>query len=120
MSLPPTTDEQIRIELWSSFLSVLRSYASLQAGQPEVVAIAECEAFMTAGACVLDIWCFAESGRGEWSIGHPQDDRRGQLSLNTDGTIILDGLSVDMDHAAIQLIASLISAASRSQIEVLA
>jgi len=119
MTLPVSSDSEIRIQLWESFLSLLKSYAaaaSLHGGRLEVAAISECEALVSAGTRVLDIWCFPESGGGDWAIGRSTGEPTGDFRLNTDGTIALDGSTMDMDHAAIQLISSLTNAATLDEV----
>lgn len=119
MTLTASSDSDIRIQLWDSFLSLLKSYAaaaSLHGIKQEVVDVSECEVFVTAGTHVLDIWCFADSGRGDWAIGRSAGQPVGDFQLNTDGTIALGDSTMDMDHAAIQLIASLTTAARLDEV----
>jgi len=117
--LADSSDSEIRIQLWDSFLSLLKSYAaaaSLHGVRHEVVAVSECEAFVTAGTRVLDIWCYPDSGRGDWAIGRSTAESAGEFLLNTNGTIALGDSTMDMDHAAIQLIASLTTAARLDEV----
>ncbi len=119
MSLATSSDSDIRIQLWDSFISLLKSYAaaaSLHGLKHEVVDVSECEIFATAGTKVLDIWCFPASGRGDWAIGRSTGEPVGDFLLNTDGTIALGGSTMDMDHAAIQLIGSLTGAARLNEV----
>jgi hypothetical protein len=123
VSLAPVPEADLRIELWASFVALLRSYAfaaSQHGLSHQVSDIAECETFVTAGGQVLDIWCFPATGIGEWAIGSFESDPGGEFVLNLDGTVSLNGINVDMDHAAIDLIGALTKEAGQNRLEVLA
>jgi hypothetical protein len=123
MSLAIASDTEIRLQLWDSFVTLLRTYAaaaSLHGLAHNVAEIAECEAFVTAGQETLDVWCSAETGTGHWSVGRVSEDSPSDFQLQTDGTVLLGNSIVDMDHAAIQLISHLTAAAVRDRVEVTA
>jgi len=127
----------VRDELWHSFASMLRSYAaaaSIHGISHGVLVLSKDALHIVAGRDTLKISYHPTLGRGLWSL-HEGTDRhdfavqpreldRGDFDVNLDGTIHLHGESIAMDHAAIQLIGALSTAASRAgihqEIEVLA
>jgi hypothetical protein len=120
VTLASTTEADLRIELWISFLGLLRSYAAAasQHGiEHHVLDIGECEAYVTATGKTLDIWCSPATGVGEWAIGRLESDPRGEFLLNLDGTISLNDTTVDMDHAVIDLISILTKPVNSSRQE---
>lgn len=99
----------IETELWVSFVSMLRSYAaaaSLHAGEVDVL-VAENAVKVTSGATQLDMNFDPESSLIHWtkrSGSHPPTT--GSLTIEPEGAVRIDGVSRDLDHAAIDFIAS--------------
>jgi hypothetical protein len=110
---------------------MLRSYAAaagVHGISHGVLVLSEESIHVTAGRNTLKISYHPTLGRGLWSL-HEGTDRhqfaeqprqldRGDFDVNLDGTITLNSEAVEMDYAAIQLIAALTVAASRNEIEV--
>jgi hypothetical protein len=104
-----TAEPMLQTELWVSFVSMLRSYAaaaSLHAGEVGVrldgndVAIA-------AGDVQLAMHFDAESGVVSWTkrtaCGEPI---AGEFEILADGVLAIHGVARELDHAAIDFIAS--------------
>jgi hypothetical protein len=111
----------VRIELWRSFISVLKSYAaaaSLNGFRHGVLELTENSLNVVALSSTLNVGYYAALGRGVWSVAAQGKQTLGSFELNADGTVFLDGIAVDMDHGAIQLIGLLTSAAKLDEIEV--
>ncbi len=131
MSLPAATGNDVRLELWSSFVSLLRSYAavaSLHGAKHGVLALGDGKLHVCASVYTLKLSYHATICKGSWVLARgtdrhsgaeqPKTVQHGDFDVNLDGSITLDGSSVEMDFAAIQLIAALTHAASRVEIEV--
>jgi hypothetical protein len=135
MTRRPASKSDVREELWRSFASLLRSYAAaagLNGISHGVLLLGEDSMHVVSGRNTLKISYHPTLGRGLWSLHQEADsgtDRhefavmaceleRGDFDVNPDGTIQLNGAAVEIDHAAIQLIASLTAAAARNQLEV--
>jgi hypothetical protein len=127
----PASSSDVRAELWGSFVSLLKSYAaaaSLHGTEHGVLVLSENTLNIFAARGTLKINYHPMIGRGVWSLFHgtdrhqdavqPEQLDQGKFDLNLDGTITLDDNTVEMDLAAIQLIAALTHAASRDEIEV--
>jgi hypothetical protein len=99
----------IETELWLSFVSMLRSYAaaaSLHAGQVSVSA-REKSVRITFGASQLDMQFDSDTCQIDWARRTGSEmTATGSFAIEADGTIHIDGMSKDLDHAAIDLIAS--------------
>jgi hypothetical protein len=121
------------MEIWHSFASLLKSYAaaaSLNGAEHGVLVLSDSSLNIVAGRATLSVGYYATLNRGAWSMTEgtdrhqyaeqPREVERGNFDINADGTIALDGNTIDMDHAAIQLVAALTVAASRNVIEVFA
>ncbi len=121
MTSRSTSRPDIREELWHSFAVLLKSYAaaaSMHGLDHGVLELTVHSLNIVATSTTLAVGYFPVVGKGTWSVTGRGSQDRGTFELNHDGTVVLDGTEIDMDHAAIQLIGSL-TAASR-QDEVLA
>jgi hypothetical protein len=70
---------------------------------------------IVAASTTLAVGYFPAVGKGTWSVIGREGQDRGTFELNHDGTVVLDGTEIDMDHAAIQMISSLTKAATLDQ-----
>jgi len=112
----------VRAELWQSFVGLLKAYAaaaSMGGHEHGVLVLTETSLQIIAAPETLSVAYYQALGRGVWALTSGTDMNRGTFEVNLDGTISLEEIAIDMDHAAIQLIASLTSAAKQNQIEVL-
>jgi len=112
----------VRAELWQSFVGLLKAYAAAAAlGGKEhgVLVLTENSLQIVAAPEMLSVAYYQALGRGVWALTSGSDMERGTFEVNLDGTISLEEALIDMDHAAIQLVASLTHAANRKQNEVL-
>jgi len=115
----------VRAELWQSFVSLLKAYAaaaSFNGLEHGVLVLTENSLQIVAAPETLSVAYYQALGRGVWALTSGSDMERGTFEVNLDGSISLEESAVDMDHAAIQLIASLTdaatSSANRNRIEV--
>jgi hypothetical protein len=143
MTLAVSSEAELRMELWRSFIGVLKAYAAL--------ANPDAEAFETSN---LDdtpysvIWskpsmdgrrrfclnaCYdAQKDKGTWWLHALDEPRQHKMSfkslreslrpfsLNPDGTVSIEGSVIDMDHAAIQLMGWFSNAVKTGNTEVAA
>jgi hypothetical protein len=97
------------VEIWLSFASLLRSYAaaaSLNGGPAAEIAASEEAIILTFDAARLQVACDPESGAGNWTLSTSNRiAHQGRLELLHEGCIALGGKTLDLDHAAIDLIA---------------
>jgi hypothetical protein len=111
----------VGVELWRSVVSLLRSYAaaaSLSGTTHGVLVLTENLLNIVAVSSILKVEYFPTLKRGVWSVSGHGEQKLGNFELEADGTIIIDGTQVEMDHAVIQWIADLTHSASRNEIEV--
>ena len=102
----------IEAELWVSFVSMLRAYAaaaSLDAGDAGKVRVQSKGETVTisAFACQIEMRFATETGEGVWEkrlAGRPVYP--GTFSIEPDGRMRIGGAVKDLDHATIDLIAS--------------
>jgi len=114
---------EVRAELWRSFVSLLKSYAaaaSLNGLEHGVLVLTENSLQVAAVPGTLSVAFYQALGRGVWSVAVNSELEKGTFELHLDGAVSLDERVVEMDHAAIELISSLSTAANRNRIEVLA
>ena len=104
-----TAEPMLQAELWMSFVSLLRSYAaaaSLHAGEIGVHADGN-DVAIVAGGVLLAMQFDPESGVTNWSqrtaAGEPVV---GEFKILTDGVLSINGVTRDLDHAAIDFVAS--------------
>lgn len=98
----------IETELWLSFVSLLRSYAAaanLNLREPAVVEEAEDLVSITAGKTRL-VMRF-DAGKVTWEKhGVGSETATGSFEFLPEGTIAIGGKVQDLDHVAIEFIAS--------------
>ena len=99
----------LQTELWVSFVSMLRSYAaaaSLHAGEVKV-SMTENSATIAFGSTRLDMQFAPDSSEVKWTMHTAsQAPVTGSFTMLADGTIRINGTMKDLDHAAIDFIAS--------------
>jgi hypothetical protein len=111
----------IRTELWHSFSVLLKSYAaaaSLNGVEHGALDLNASSLHIAAGRSILKVGYYFALGRGVWSIFIRGKQELGNFELHPDGTVSVDNQVLDMDHAAIQIIGVLTSAANLDRVEV--
>ena len=127
MSRNAAAQAEVRMEIWRSFVSVLKSYAAV-ARPPIVVHSVEVgpvgDVVLDGGPAYVSLAFDAVGGRGSLRLmmaSHIEAEER--FELGADGTICFDGepgsIPEELDHAAIRLLGSLVRA-SRERAEALA
>jgi hypothetical protein len=110
VSVTATAEPMLEMELWLSFVSLLRSYAaaaSLHAGDVRVSSSAN-TVKITSGAGELNLHFDSESRQGSWTQCTASSPAvTGNFAMQPEGTIHIDGVTKDLDHAAIDFIASI-------------
>jgi hypothetical protein len=116
----PVQESMLATELWVSFGSLLRSYtaaASLNLAKPAEVAIEGNRIEAVAGAAVLSIQYDPERRTGQWVLragtSCEEPENSGAFELLPEGAILLEGRTIDLDHAAIDFAAALMLAAAK-------
>ena len=106
----------VSAELWLSFASVIRAYAAASAVNADLapeVTVADDAILIDAGAARLEVRCDPRTGGGTWQL---QRDGaitiQGEFALRPEGRIALHEKTLDLDHAAIDLVASVMNAAA--------
>jgi hypothetical protein len=109
-------EPMIEAELWISFASMLRSYfvaASLDVAADARVHATEDAVTLTLGEARMAIaWNRAE-GTGTWRM-EGAAAQQGAFTLLEDGRVALDGTAMDLDHAAIDLVARVTAAGKKA------
>jgi hypothetical protein len=109
-------DRMLFAELWLSFGSLVRAYAaaaSANGGPSAEIESAGNTIRVTAGSARLEVICDPETGAGHWQlISGETAMTQGRLELLHEGCIALGGKTLDLDHAAIDLIAVAMNAAT--------
>ncbi len=106
------SETDVQIELWRSFSSLLKAYAaaaSLNGTEHHIPDLAEEDLQIRAGGRTLCILYHTHTQRGEWSIVGDCVRQEGVFQLTSEGSLVLEGAALDMDHGAIELIAKLTS-----------
>ncbi len=106
-------EPMIETELWMSFVSMLRSYAaaaSLHAVEVRVVFSAN-TVEVAARDAQLEMNFDPDSSLVRWTKRTGPDVASGSFSIEPGGTLSIDGASRDLDHAAIDFIASVTDSA---------
>jgi hypothetical protein len=110
--------DQVSTELWMSFASLLRSYTAARTLNDEQSADMAQEGNsirIVAGNAAMELTFDPDNSVGSWylcsSIGQ---QTRGRLVLLPEGRIDIGGTVLDLDRAAIDLVASLMNAAAGS------
>jgi hypothetical protein len=107
----PVAQPMLETELWISFVSLLRSYAAAVTldGKSSVhVETSETSIILTANAARLEMHCDPQTGEGNWLLQNSAPASQGRFALLPDGRLNLDGNTVELDHAAIDLVAALL------------
>jgi len=116
MSAATAEEPMVCAELWLSFGSLVRAYtaaASLDVDPAPQVEIKGETICLTAGSARLAMNCDSKTGAGSWQLTSAETVvRQGQLQLLPEGRIELDGKTLDLDHAAIDLVAAVMNAAA--------
>jgi hypothetical protein len=103
-------------ELWLSFASLLRSYAganSINSTQPIQVTVGENSIVVTVAGALLNLRYDPTRAAGDWELSSGREGAtRGLFSILPEGSARLDGTMMDLDHAAIDLIARVTRAAT--------
>lgn len=138
MSLLVASESEVRMQLWLSFISVLKSYAAVanlegQGSQMSNLDDSPCGIIWSSACrderrrCSLGISYDTQTGRGHWHLhagdaapfsGKHDSTLMRDLALNLDGTVALDGSILDMDHAAIELMGWFANTIKTGRIEV--
>jgi hypothetical protein len=109
---------QVSTELWISFASLLCSYTaarSLNDEESADVAQKGDSIRIVAGNAAMQLTLDPHNASGTWSLSSGAVPRRqGRLALLPEGRIDIDGTVLELDHAAIDLVASLMNAAAGS------
>lgn len=113
----PTARTELAAELWVSFAAVLRSYAvvaSLNGGEVPRVDVFENSVTITAGCTQFSMLCDRTNGAGSWRITDGErEEMMGRFEMLPEGRMLLDGRALDLDHAAIDLVACVMESAGR-------
>jgi len=111
-------ETMLSAELWLSFASLVRAYAavaSANAGPTPKVTVTGETIRVAAGSARLEMRCDPKTGAGNWTMSRGEALlTQGRLDLLPEGSIALDGKPLDLDHAAIDLVASVVNAAASS------
>jgi hypothetical protein len=118
----PVVEPIIENELWISFAAMLRAYgviAGLNSGEVPQIDATDSSVILTVGRARLDVSCDLQSGMGNWLLSREQSTSQGRFVLLPEGRIAVDGNTLELDLAAIDFAAALVSAAERSTGEAL-
>jgi hypothetical protein len=98
----------LKVELWLSFVSMLRSYAAAASLRGEEVRVSSERNAVTVSAPEnqVEMDFDPDSGVVNWQRRTARhSSMNGVFSLHPDGVIAIDGTTKDLDHAAIDFIA---------------
>jgi hypothetical protein len=109
-------DRRLFAELWLSFGSVVRAYAAAApvtvGPAPDVESTGE-TIRVTAGAARLEFCRDPKTGAGNWQLTSGEARvAQGRFQLLSEGRIDIEGKALDLDHAAIDLVALAMNAAA--------
>jgi hypothetical protein len=99
----------LKVELWLSFVSMLRSYAAasnLNLSRPVRIEEASNSLFLVAAAARLEMHFAPDTGEVRWSRQSESRPVTGTFKFLPEGAISINGATKDLDHAAIDFIAS--------------
>lgn len=109
---------QVSRELWISFASLLRSYTAARCLNDEEwanVALKGESIRIVAANTAMELTLDPHDWSGSWCLSSGVGQQtRGRLALLPEGRIDIDGNVLDLDHAAIDLVASLMNVAAGS------
>ena len=128
MSPKVAADQEIRMEIWRSFVGVLRSYAAVVSPPVSVHSVEVGrvgDVVLDAGGAYMSFAFDAAEGGGSLRLlVASRLEVEEQFGLGTNGIISFRNASGDspeeLDHAAIRLLGSLTKAVNRDKIEVMA
>ncbi|MGC2620887.1 MAG: hypothetical protein WA414_17725 [Acidobacteriaceae bacterium] len=117
----PVAEPMIEAELWVSFVSLLRAYFAVGALDGATVVhieTSESSIILTADVARLEMRCDPQTGEGNWLLKNSAAMSQGRFTLMPDGRLDLDGKTLELDHAAIDLVAALmrVSTSARNEI----
>jgi hypothetical protein len=101
-------EPRIETELWTSFVTLLRSYAAAAGFHTGVVEVRSSMESVTIGALAveLEMRFDAALGRVTWQKRVAREEAKsGRFQFLPEGTIAIDGTTKDLDHVAIDFIA---------------
>jgi hypothetical protein len=105
----PAVEAMLSAELWVSFISLLRSYvaaAGLNLEETAEVFAGDDRVGISVAGARLDLNYSAVTGAGTWCLcGAGAEERQGRFELLPEGRIVVDGKTLDLDHAAIDFAA---------------
>jgi hypothetical protein len=111
-------EPMLETELWVSFVSLLRAYFSvgtLDGKTTARVETSETSIILTANAAQLEMHCDPQTGEGNWLLQNSASKSQGRFILLPHGGLDLDGKTLELDHAAIDLVAALMKASSSAR-----
>jgi hypothetical protein len=104
-------EPMIEAELWVSLQSLLRAYAAAaqaHGGMAAKVETAEGAITLTTNRVALRVECEAANGAGTWTLQRGGvEAAQGAFRLLENGRLEQGGQEMDLDHAAIDLVAEL-------------
>ena len=104
-----TAELMLQTELWVSFVSMLRSYAAAASLHADEVHVSTAENAVTiaSGSTQLDMQFNPDSSEVNWTMRTAsQVPVTGSFTMQPEGTIQINGATKDLDHGAIDFIAS--------------
>ncbi|HTV13565.1 MAG TPA: hypothetical protein VME68_02545 [Acidobacteriaceae bacterium] len=111
-------EPMIESELWVSFVSMLRAYAAAaeaHGGVPARVEMAEGALTLVAGRAALRVECNVATGSGTRTLlRNGTTLMQGSFQLLEDGRITQGEKAMDLDHAAIDMVAELTRAGKKA------
>lgn len=113
---PGANPQHIRAEIWESLLSMLRVYAyaaSVNHGEFRLTSAPPDTLRIEHEGLTLRLSLDAASGAGSWRRAEAGIERSGDLRIQDDGGLLVDGTEKDLDQAAIEWIEDLTKAARK-------
>ncbi len=111
--------DQVSTELWVSFASLLRCYTaarSLNGEESADVAQMGDSIRIVAGKVAMELTGGSHNSVGSWSLSSGTGQQTGgRLALLPEGRMDIDGVVLDMDRAAIDLVAVVMNAAGSAR-----
>ncbi|HEV2272909.1 MAG TPA: hypothetical protein VGR96_02015 [Acidobacteriaceae bacterium] len=113
---PGANPQQIRAEIWDSLLSMLRVYAyaaSVNHGEFRLTFVPSGGLRIEHEQLTLLLSLDTASGAGSWRLAEAAIERSGDLRIQDDGRLLVDGTEKALDQAAIEWIECLTKAARK-------